>query len=204
MPDQKTIAVYDAKAEDYAARFDGGDGPGAYLGRFIGALPEDGRVLDLGCGTGSAAGHMVADGLVVDAVDASREMVRMANLKDGVTARQASFDDLDAVAAYDGVWANFSLLHAPRDMLPVHLAAIARSLKDTGLFHIGMKTGEGEKRDQIDRKYTFVSAAELRRLLENAGFDILAQDTGHEVGLAGTDDWWIVLMAQKKARLNNG
>ena len=204
MSDEKTIAVYDAKAEDYATRFDSGDGPGAHLSRFIAAIADGGFVLDLGCGPGGSAGHMAAAGLSVDALDASGEMVRLANQKTGVTARQATFDDLDAEGIYDGVWANFSLLHAPREQLPDHFAAIATSLKDRGLFHIGMKTGEGTKRDHMDRKYTFVGEAELRQLLEAAGFNILAQDTGHEVGLAGTDDWWIVLMAQKKAVLDHG
>ena len=73
-----------------------------------------------------------------------------------------------------------------------------------GFFHIGMKTGNGEARDHLDRKYTFVGEDELRGLLVAAGFEIMAQDTGHEVGLAGTDDWWIVLMAQKKADTEHG
>lgn len=199
--DAKTIAVYDAKAADYAARFDTDEKPGAHLLRFINALPKDAHVLDLGCGPGTAAGHMSAAGLKVDAVDASAQMVRAANFKDGVTARQASFDDLNAHSEYHGVWANFSLLHAPRDHLLRHLEAIAHSLRDRGLFHIGMKTGTGAQRDRLERMYTFVSGPELRGLLETAGFEILAQDTGHEVGLAGTDDWWIVLMAQKAARV---
>lgn len=195
--DEKTIRLYDAKARDYATRFDGGTKPGAHLARFIAALPDGGHVLDLGCGPGGSAGHMQRAGLRVDAIDASREMVKMARDTQGVNARHATFDDLDAVAAYDGVWANFSLLHAAREDLPRHLDAIARSLRSGGTFHIGMKTGTGMSRDHLDRRYTFVEEAELATLLEGAGFDILHRDRGHEVGLAGTDDWWIVMMARK-------
>ena len=195
--DQKTIAVYNEKAADYAARFDTNAKPGAHLRRFIDALLPGGDVLDLGCGTAGASRHMMAAGLNVDAVDASAEMIRVAAEVNGVTARQGTFDDLDAVDAYDGVWANFSLLHAPREKLPLHLAAIVRALRAGGVFHIGMKTGAGTTRDHLERKYTFVSETELRDLLTDAGLEIVAQDVGHEVGLAGTDDWWIVVMAVK-------
>lgn len=195
--DQKTIAVYNEKAADYAARFDTNAKPGAHLRRFIEALPSGGDVLDLGCGTAGASRHMMAAGLNVDAMDASAEMIRVAAEVNGVTARQGTFDDLDAVDAYDGVWANFSLLHAPREKLPLHLAAIVRALRAGGVFHIGMKTGAGTTRDHLERKYTFVSETELRDLLTDAVLEIAAQDVGHEVGLAGTDDWWIVVMAVK-------
>lgn len=194
--DPKTIALYDAKAQDYATRFDSGGKPGAHLARFIAALPKGGRALDLGCGPGGSAGHMVQAGLIVDAVDASAEMVRMVRDTHGIDARHATFDDLDAVATYDGVWANFSLLHAPRDALPRHLAAIAHSLKPGGHVHIGMKTGTGMARDHMERRYTFVTEDELAGLLDAAGLQVIATDRGQEVGLAGTNDHWVVMMAR--------
>lgn len=194
--DPRTLAVYDAKAAEYAAVFDNGGKAGAHLVRFMGALPKGARVLDLGCGPGGSSYLMMQAGFDVDATDASSEMVRFACDK-GVAARIATFDEIEGDALYDGVWANFSLLHAPREKLPLHLAALAKALKQGGVFHIGMKTGEGTKRDHLDRRYTFVTELELRGLLEHAGLDIVAQNTGHEVGLAGTDDWWIVMMARK-------
>lgn len=195
--DAKTLAVYNEKAAEYASVFDNGGKAGAHLLRFMGALPAGGRVLDLGCGPGGSSYLMMQDGFDVDAVDASTEMVKFASAK-GVAARVATFDDIEGVDLYDGVWANFSLLHAPREKLPAHLTALVRALRVGGVFHIGMKTGTGTKRDHLDRKYTFVTEDELRALFDAAGLDIVAQDTGHEVGLAGTDDWWIVLMAVKR------
>ena len=197
--DRETLAVYDAQAGEYAALFDHDGGPGALLSRFIGAVPKGARVLDYGCGTGAAAAHMAAAGLRVDAFDGSAEMVALAQARDGVNAWQSTFDDFEAPDTYHGVWANFSLLHAPRGALPRLLHKIADSLLAQGILHIGMKTGEGEGRDGLGRRYTYVRAAELRRMVEGEGFEIVAQDTGHEVGLAGSDDWWIVLMAQKVA-----
>ena len=43
-----------------------------------GVFPADGRVLELGCGTGTDAAHLARSGLRVHATDASPEMLRLA------------------------------------------------------------------------------------------------------------------------------
>jgi hypothetical protein len=103
------------------------------------------------------------------------------------------------VAAYDGVWANFSLLHAPVADLPRHIDAIAQALRSGGIFHIAMKTGEGEARDAIDRMYSYVTVSALQSMVEVAGFTVLGIDEGHEVGCAGTDDPFVTMRARKNA-----
>ncbi|RVT82280.1 class I SAM-dependent methyltransferase [Rhodobacteraceae bacterium CCMM004] len=194
MSDPETLAVYGAQADAYAT-LEKADGPDADLTAFIAALPEGGRVLDLGCGTGSAAGHMAAVGLRVEAWDATPEMVARAAARDGVTVRLARFEDLSAQGLYDGIWANFSLLHAPRDALPGHLSAIRAALRPGGLFHIGMKTGEGTARDALGRLYTFVTVEELAALLTAAGMTPMTRRTGRGPGLAGTSDPFVIMQA---------
>jgi SAM-dependent methyltransferase len=138
---------------------------------------------------------MARAGLIVDATDASAEMVALAGRQAGVVARQALFEEVDAEAAYDGIWANFSLLHAPRAAMPGHLARLARALKPGGLFHIGLKTGTGEKRDAIGRLYTYYTGPEITGLVEAAGFTIRETRTGRSLGLDGALADWIVIEA---------
>jgi SAM-dependent methyltransferase len=192
--DPRTIAVYDAKAGDYADRFASTE-PNRHLSAFIAALSGGAHVLDLGCGPGTASAFLRTAGHVPDPVDASPAMVRLANERHDIGARLATFDDIDAVASYDGVWANFSLLHAPRADLPRHLAALHRALKPGGLFHLGMKTGSGEARDGLDRLYSYFTVAELHGLLANADFTVTSTSEGHERGLAGTDDPFVIIAA---------
>jgi len=154
------------------------------------------RVLDLGCGPGVMAERMATEGLSVLATDAVPEMVEMAAARPGVEARVARFDEIEGAAEFDGVWANFSLLHAPRGDLPGHLAAIHRVLRPGGLFHIGMKTGEGEKRDELGRLYTFVTEVELRGMLESADFSVLDAARGREAGMTGVPEDWITILAR--------
>lgn len=190
------MAAYAAKAEDYAA-LTRTDAPGAELTRFIESLPEAAKVLDLGCGPATASAHMRAAGLRPDPVDASPEMVALANATHDIGARLATFDDIAGEAVYDGVWANFSLLHAPRADLPRYLAALARALRPGGVFHIGMKTGEGEARDALGRHYTYVSVPELEALVSAAGLQVTDTREGREAGLAGTVDPFVILNARK-------
>ena len=192
--DSRTIAVYDAKAGDYADCF-ASDRPDRHLSAFIKALPDNAHVLDLGCGPGAASAFLRAAGHVPDPVDASPAMIALANERHDINARLATFDDIDAVSEYDGVWANFSLLHAPRADLPRHLAALHRALKPGGLLHLGMKTGSGEARDGLDRLYSYYSVAELRTMLTGTGFTIASTFEGHERGLAGTDDPFVIIAA---------
>ncbi|KUJ85088.1 SAM-dependent methyltransferase [Ruegeria marisrubri] len=195
MSDEATIRVYDQRAGEYAGLTDGYNSADPQLAAFIAAVPAGGRVLDLGCGPGTAAAAMARAGLVVQAVDASAEMVALAARHPGVTARQATFNDITEVAAYDGIWANFSLLHAARADFPRHLAALHRALKPGGVFHIGMKLGQGEGRDRLGRHYSYYGEDELKILLRDAGFTVTGHRLGSGTGLDGTVSDWIVVAA---------
>lgn len=195
MSDPETIRTYDAKAADYAALTDDYNSRDPILAHFITACPPGGRVLDLGCGPGAAAAVMASAGLVVDAMDASARMVEMAGQHDGVTAWQGTFDDITGDGIYDGVWANFSLLHAPRADLPRHLAALKRAMTPGARLHIAVKLGEGETRDSLGRHYTYWTPDALCDLLTAQGFDITAQATGSGTGLDGSASDWIAVAA---------
>ena len=194
MADQKTIDVYNAKAADYAGKFSRTK-PDRDLRNFIDSIPKGGLVLDLGCGPGNSAAMMQAAGLIPEAMDASAEMVELARTKYGLNVTHATFDDLNATAHYDGVWANFSLLHAAKSDMPRHLSAIHTALKPGGHFHIGMKLGAGEKRDTMDRMYTFYEDAELKSMIQTAGFTIRGSRKDAMTGLAGPVEPFIIITA---------
>ncbi len=195
MSDRETLAVYAAKTAEYAAFSDSANARDPLLTAFIAALPVGGAVLDLGCGPGASAAVMADAGLRVHAVDAVPQMVALAARHPGVRAEVAQFDDIDGVDLYDGIWANFSLLHAERDALPRILGALHAALRAGGRLHIAMKLGTGTRRDAIGRKYTYVSEADLRALLGAAGFAITGVRTGREKGLDGTYADWIAVAA---------
>lgn len=191
MSDAETLRVYDNNAADYAEKNQDYLSNDPRLLEFITACPHGGRVLDLGCGPGTSAAVMAKAGLKPDASDASAEMVALAQNHSGVSARQATFDDISGEAIYEGIWANFSLLHAPRTAMPRHLAAIKRALKPGGVFYIGLKLGKGEARDALGRLYTYYEEDELKDLLKTAGFTVQDCTFGETEGLDGVMARWI-------------
>jgi SAM-dependent methyltransferase len=193
--DPETLAVYDAQADDYVAMMKGYASKAPLIHAFIAACPPGGHVLDLGSGPGGYAVIMAEAGLQVDALDASSEMVARIAQVPGITARVATFDDVSGTDLYDGIWASFSLLHAPRDAMPRHLAALHRAIKPGCPFFIGLKRGRGGGRDRLGRYYEYYERDELDPLLKAAGFTPRQHWTGVAKGLAGHADGWIVTRA---------
>ena len=196
MPDERTIAFYDNAADHYDNMTQTGT-PGPLLLSFMALLPKGADVLDLGCGPARASAHMRAAGHNPDPVDASQGMIDLANKSHDIGARLLTFDQVDMVAAYDGVWANFSLLHAPRDDLPMIMTALATALRPQGVIHVALKTGTGQARDHIDRLYTYLTVPELHGMMTQAGFEILDTKEGSEIGCAGTNDPYVAVKARK-------
>ncbi|MEM9343229.1 MAG: methyltransferase domain-containing protein [Pseudomonadota bacterium] len=194
-PDKETLAAYADKAEDYAdlAYNDTQMPELAELASMVG--PGD-HVLDLGCGPGMHMIPLAAGGAKVTGFDPSPEFVEIGK-RDGLDIRLAGFDDLDAVETYDAILASFSLLHAPRDAFPGHLAQIHRALKPGGAFVIGMKTGTGEHRDSLGRFYVYYTLDELHTALTAAGFAVLKTREGEGKGLAGTSDPYAVITTHR-------
>jgi hypothetical protein len=140
---------------------------------------------------------MVAAGLEVDALDAAPGMVALARERHAIAARLGTFEDIDSERAYHGVWANFSLLHAPRRTMPGHLARLHGAMVVGGLLHVGLKAGAGEGRDALGRLYTYYTQAEIAELLEHAGFSVVDRDSGRDRGFDGQEAEWFVLWGRK-------
>lgn len=196
MSDKETLNVYDAKAEEYV-KLTSNDAHSVDLTAFIQSVKSGGHVLDFGCGPGHYAAQMALAGLITEATDASSKMVKLANQLEGVSARCEVFDDLDAVDHYDGIFANFSLLHAPRDAVARHITQMTRALKAGGIFHIAMKLGSGETRDRIGRRYCYFTESELEKMMNDNGLSVIYRNSGCDKGLDGAMANWVSLQGRK-------
>ena len=138
---------------------------GGFLEPFMAAMPTGGVVLDLGCGSGWASEIMETAGFDVHALDASPEFAALAQPKVRRPVRVMSFEGVEDVAAFDGIWASASLLHVPKAALPGLFVRLARALKPGGLLLATFKAGEGEARDKLGRFYSYYSLDELEALV---------------------------------------
>lgn len=196
MSDPETRAFYDQAAQKYAEKFQKPGKPDEDLLAFMKELPQAGHVLDLGCGPGRSARHMQDAGFKVTATDASQGMIDTARSKFGIEVERASFDDLTERNTFDGVFANFSLLHAARADIPRHLTQIHTALNKGGCLHIGMKLGEGEARDQLGRFYTYVTEDELTDWLSDLNFEPISKRVFEAQGMAGEIEPAIIMRAR--------
>lgn len=192
--DPETIAFYQARAPHWV--FHSGAAHSHQLDAFLDRLRQGSAVLELGCGGGRDAAHIRSRGFAIDATDGTPALVRRANEAFAVAARVMAFHELDAEAAYAGVWAHASLLHAPRAALPDILRRIARALIPGGWFFSSYKLGDAEGRDLLGRLHNFPSAQWLLAAYAKAGFGIEAQDIYAGPSSDGTMRDWIDLVAR--------
>lgn len=195
MTDDETLRFYAANAATYARHR---TGPSVErLDAFLSALPAGARVLELGCGNGMDAEHMMARGFDIDATDGTPGLVAEARGRVGNRARVMRFDELDADTAYDGVWASASLLHVPAADLPDILRRVHQALKPGGTFVASFKAGTGEGRDSMGRYYNYPSADALEAAYRAAGWIDLALETTMGSGYDALPTEWFWMMARR-------
>ena len=188
--DEDTLGFYRANASAYAGREI--TSRKARLTAFLALLASDATILELGCGAGGDTAEMLARGFNVQPTDGSPEMAAEASRRLGRPVGTLLFHDLDAVEAYDGVWANACLLHVPRDELASVLKRIWRALKPGGTFYASFKTGDAEGRDTLDRYYNYPTPEWLRETYASAGnWSALEIECGEVIGF---DDKWAPML----------
>lgn len=96
--------------------------------------PAPFALLDLGCGPGRDLKTFGALGHVAIGLDGSRKFVEMARAYSGCAVWEQNFVDLRLPdALFDGIYANASLFHVPRNLLPEVLGKLRDALKPGGV-----------------------------------------------------------------------
>jgi SAM-dependent methyltransferase len=141
------MRAYDLLADEFAESFDGFFQRFGHIeaAHFLASLDREDRILDLGCGGGSASKYFGEQGYETISADLSTGMLiqcRMRGLRDLVRL------DLEALpfgrCAFAGIWAHTSLLHVPKVRLAGVLDALAEAIKPGGRLFVALRTGEGE------------------------------------------------------------
>ena len=132
--------------------------------RFTGLLPEEGSILDLGCGSGRDSAYFISCGFDVTAMDASEEMCDLASIHIGQDVLQLSFTEMDFKEVFDGIWACASLLHVPSKEINEIFTKVIDSLKVNGVLFMSFQYGEYEG-ERDGRYYTDYRTKTLKELI---------------------------------------
>ena len=124
--------------------------------KFLHLLPPTAAILDFGCGSGRDTKYFLDAGMQVDATDGSEELCRLASEYTGIPVRQMLFEELDAKAQYDGIWACSSILHLSQESLKDVLKKMIAALKEHGIIYTSFKYGtfEGERNGRFFTDFT--------------------------------------------------
>ena len=194
--DQETINVYDRKISDYK-KLISKEVKDTNLDIFMNMIESGGKVLDLGCGTGSASLELSNRGFLPFPIDASLEMIKVVEALLKIKARKISFDEIDEHNFYHAIWANFSLLHTTKNKFSDILKILFSALKEKGILFFSLKRGVGESRDKLGRFYSYYEKSEVEKYLEKATFQTKRYTEGISVGLAGDKESWMGFFCEK-------
>jgi SAM-dependent methyltransferase len=165
--DRLTLDFYEHHAAEWAAHLPHGYSP--RLDSFLDRLPPGAAILELGCGDGREAARMIERGFDVHPSDGTPAMARLASERLGREVPVMDFIELDAVAAYDAVWCQASLLHLAEDELAAVLSRIHRALRPDGWHWASYKDGTGGDRDEGGRFFSYIPVDRLEAAYRGAG-----------------------------------
>lgn len=78
--------------------------------------------------------------MVVDAIDGSVNLCKLASEYTGIKVRNILFQELDEQEKYDGIWACASILHLSKKELSVVLDKMIAALKKNGIIYTSLST----------------------------------------------------------------
>ena len=203
-----TLGYYDANADEFSAGTARVDFS-AVADRFLKKLPEDGSILDLGCGSGRDTKYFLEKGYHVTAIDGSKELCERASAFTGIKVRQMLFQELDDIEKYDGIWACASILHVNRTELPDVLTRMYTALKPEGIMYISFKYGtfSGMRNGRYFTDFTEQTFAEMLNAMTLNEMDerlqIIEQWVSQDVRPGREDEKWLNILLQKQDRKQN-
>ena len=121
---------------------------------FLKNLPcNEGKILDLGCGSGRDSKYFLDSGFEVVAMDISEELGKRASEYIGQKVIIQDMRELNYQDEFIGIWACASLLHLDEDEIIETLRKIFKSLKKDGVVYISFKYGD-KNYEKDGRKFT--------------------------------------------------
>lgn len=165
---------------------------------FISLLPEHAYILDVGCGAGVKSRYLTNKGLKVTGIDFSDKLIEIAKRE----SPEIDFKVLDMNGVqnlhieFDGVFAQASLLHIPKNNIVNVLTNLVSVIKQGGLLYIAVKgiNASGKEEDilkendygyEYERFFSYYRMEELEKYLNESNLEVVYKNSN----LVGKTDW---------------
>ncbi|MFI8620889.1 class I SAM-dependent methyltransferase [Marinomonas sp. NPDC078689] len=164
MQSNSTLTFYNQNAQDFTDSTIDVDMSALYR-EFLPTITPNGHILDAGCGSARDAAYFKQQGFRVSAFDASEELAALASQHLQQTVEVNTFQQLDSVNQYDGIWCCASLLHVSKAELPQVFLNLQNALKPNGVLYVSFKYGTQE-RVHNGREFTDLNETALTSLID--------------------------------------
>lgn len=197
MKSNKTLAYYNTNAQTFTESTVNVDFSDTQS-KFLNKLDFGASILDFGCGSGRDTKYFLEKGYVVEAIDGSEELCRIASDYAGIKVKNMLFEDLQEVERYDAIWACSSILHLSYVELVDVMKKMVIALKDKGLIYISFKYGTFEG-IRNGRYFIDMTEDRLEKLLCDVG-GITIEETWvtSDVRPERSEEKWLNLFLRKK------
>jgi len=138
---------------------------------FLEKIPENGHILDAGCGSGRDSLYFKSLDYNVTAFDGSVEMCKLASKHIGEEVLHLQFQEINYENEFDGIWASSSLLHLDSDELEIVLNKLKKALKTEGALYSSFKYGNFEGK-RNGRYFNDLTEEDAKFIFEKANFKI--------------------------------
>jgi len=191
-----TIDYYNMNAADYFSRSVHLEMHTLYE-KFLMFVPEGGKILDAGCGSGRDTKYFLSLGYEVTAIDASEEMVKLSTQFTKQESTLMNFYDLDFQEIFDGIWSIASLLHLPRNRIEDVMQRFTSALKSDGIWCMSFKEGNCERVDENGRFFNDYDVRTFRSLLEKHPL-LQIEDIWLREDCMGRNQRWMTALLSKR------
>ena len=195
-----TIAYYNTNAKQYSERTISTDMSDRYE-RFLKHVPQGGRVLDVGFGSGRDLKAFQRRGYMAEGIDASEGLCQLAE-EQGLPVCCITIQDWceeQRDVPYDGIWACASILHLSETDIFRFFQCIKSALKKDGVLFVSVKNGIDTGLDEEGRFFTNFTEDMLFKVSEdNPNLKLIERwESGDGLGRKGFV-WWNMLFRNER------
>ena len=165
---------------------------------FLELIPNGGKILDAGCGSGRDTLYFIKKGYNVVAFDYSEPLVQLACEYTGKEILLMSFDDIDFNEDFDGIWACASLIHVAKRNIQGVIRRLERALKPNGILYASFKYGDGEG-FRKGRFFNDYDEKTINSLIEDLpSLNIIKALENKDIRKDRKNEYWLNLLIQKR------
>jgi SAM-dependent methyltransferase len=171
--------------------------PSAFLEPFTSLLEPQATILDIGCGSGRDLRWFARLGFQPTGFEQSPSLARLAREHADCPVIEGDFHNYDfSKLQFSALVFVGSLVHLPKEELPVILYSTCKALVSNGLLLITMKEGGGTSSTADGRVFTLWSREEIEKVFIESNLYVI--DFSRQISKLRQNDTWLGFVLRLK------